>query len=57
MIRRLQVLPPPGRQLSLLVIALEIFSVVILSLLLIREGQLSASIERMCTILVDYLED
>ena len=35
----------------------EIFSMVILSLLLIQEGQLSVSGERMCTILVNRLED
>ena len=35
----------------------EIFSRVILSLLLIQEGQLSVSGERMCTILVNRLED
>ena len=35
----------------------EIFSMVILSLLLIQEGQLSVSDERMCTILVNRLED
>ena len=35
----------------------EIFSTVILSLPLIHEGQLSVSGERMCTILVDGLED
>ena len=35
----------------------EIFSAVILSLLLIQEGQLSVSGERMCTILVNHLED
>ena len=35
----------------------EIFSKVILSLLLIQEGQLSVSGERMCTILVNSLED
>ena len=34
----------------------EIFSVVILSLPLIQEGQLSVSGERMCTILVNRLE-
>ena len=34
----------------------EIFSMVILSLLLIQEGQLSVSGERMCTILVNRLE-
>ena len=35
----------------------EIFSTVILALLLIQEGQLSVSGERMCTILVNCLED
>ena len=35
----------------------EIFSTIILSLLLIQEGQLSVSGERMCTILVNRLED
>ena len=35
----------------------EIFSVVILSLPLIQEGQLSVSGERMCRILVNCLED
>ena len=35
----------------------EIFSTVILSLPLIRGGQLSGSGERMCTILVNSLED
>ena len=35
----------------------EIFSTVILSLQLIQEGQLSVSGERMCTILVNRLED
>ena len=35
----------------------EIFSMVILSLRLIQEGQLSVSGERMCTILVNSLED
>ena len=35
----------------------EIFSVVIISLPLIQEGQLSVSGERMCTILVNRLED
>ena len=35
----------------------EIFSMVILSLLLIQEGQLSVSGERMCIILVNRLED
>ena len=35
----------------------EIISTVILSLPLIQEGQLSVSGERMCTILVNRLED
>ena len=35
----------------------EIFSIVILSLPLIQEGQLSVSGEIMCTILVNRLED
>ena len=35
----------------------EIFSTVILSLPLIQEGQLSVSGERMCTLLVNRLED
>ena len=35
----------------------EILSTVILSLPLIQEGQLSVSGERMCTILINRLED
>ena len=35
----------------------EIFSTIILSLPLIQEGQLSVSGKRMCTILVNRLED
>ena len=35
----------------------EIFATVIFSLPLIQEGQLSVSGERMCTILVNRLED
>ena len=35
----------------------EIFSTVILSLTLIQKGQLSVSGERMCTLLVNHLED
>ena len=35
----------------------EICSMVILFLLLIQEGQLSVSGERICTILVNHLED
>ena len=38
-------------------INLEIFSSVILSLPLIQEGQLSFSSKRMCTLLVNPLED
>ena len=46
-----------GRQHSFVEIDHEIFSMDILSLLLIQEGQLSVSGERMCTILVNHLED
>ena len=42
---------------SFMEIDLEIFSTVILSLQLIQEGQLSVSGERMCTLLVNHLED
>ena len=35
----------------------EIFSMVIISLRLIQEGQLSVSGERMCTVLVNHLEE
>ena len=49
--------PRQGRQHSLVEIDHEIFSTVILSLTLIQEGQLSVSDERMCTILVNRLED
>ena len=49
--------PHRGRQHSLVEIDHEIFSTVILSLALIQEGQLSVSSERMCTILVNRLED
>ena len=48
---------PGGRQHSFVEIDHEIFSTVILSLPLIQEGQLSVSGERMCTILVNRLED
>ena len=41
---------PPGRQHSFVEINHEIFSKVIVSLLLSQEGQLSVSGERMCTI-------
>ena len=49
--------PRRGRQHSFMEIDREIFSSVILSLPLIQEGQLSVSGERMCTILVNRLED
>ena len=49
--------PRRGRQHSFVEIDHEIFSTVILSLPLIQEGQLSVSGERICTILVNCLED
>ena len=49
--------PRQGRQHSFVEIDHEIFSMVILSLRLIQEGKLSVSGERMCTILVNCLED
>ena len=49
--------PRRGRQHSFAEIDREIFSTVILSFPLIQEGQLSVSGERMCTILVNRLED
>ena len=49
--------PCRGRQHSFVEIDREIFSMVILSLPLIQEGQLSVSGERMCTILVNCLVD
>ena len=49
--------PCRGRQHSFVEIDREIFSTVILFLPLIQEGQLSVSGERMCTILVNRLED
>ena len=49
--------PRRGRQHSFVEIDHEIFSTDILSLPLIQEGQLSVSGERMCTILVNRLED
>ena len=49
--------PCRGRQHSFVEIDHEIFSTVILSLPLIQEGQLSVSGRRMCTILVNSLED
>ena len=47
----------PGRQHSFVEIDHEIFSMFILSLPLIQEGQLSVSGKSMCTILVNRLED
>ena len=49
--------PRRGQQHSFVEIDHEIFSTVILSLPLIQEGQLLVSGERMCTILVNRLED
>ena len=49
--------PRRGRQHCFVEIDREIFSTVILSLPLIQEGQLSVSRERMCTILINRLED
>ena len=49
--------PRRGREHSFVEIDHELFSTVILSLPLIQEGQLSVSGERMCTILVNRLED
>ena len=49
--------PRRGRQHSFVQIDHEIFSTVILSFPLIQEGQLSVSGERMCTILVNRIED
>ena len=46
-----------GQQHSFVEVDHKIFSTVILSLPLIQEGQLSVSGERMCTILVNRLED
>ena len=49
--------PRRGRQHFFVETDHEIFSTVILSLPLIQEGQLSVSGKRMCTILVNRLED
>ena len=56
-IRRLPVRPPPSGHHSVMETDHKIFSAVILSLLLIQEGQLLVSGERMCTIQVNCLED
>ena len=49
--------PHQGWQYCFMEIDHEMFSTVILSFLLIQEGQLSFSGERMCTMLVNCLED
>ena len=49
--------PPPGWEHSFVEIDHDIFSTVIHSLPLIREGHLSVFGEIMCTILVNRLED
>ena len=49
--------PHRGQQHSFVEIDREIFSTVILSISLIQEEQLSVSGKRMCTILVNPLED
>ena len=49
--------PRRGQQHSFAEIDCKIFSKVVLSLPLIQEGQLSVSGERMCTILINRLED
>ena len=49
--------PLQGQQHSFVEIDHEIFCLVILFLRLIQEGQLSVSGERMCTILVNRVED
>ena len=56
-IRGLRVRLPPGRRHSCVETDHEIFSTIILSLPLIQEGQWSVSGKRMCTILVNRLED
>ena len=56
-VRRLQVRLPLSRQHSFVEIDHEIFSTVIPSFSLIQEGQLSVSGKRMCTLLVNRLED
>ena len=50
-------LTPLGQHHSFMEIDHEIFSTVILSLPLIQKGQLLVSDQRMCTILVNLLED
>ena len=56
-IRRLRVRSLPGQQHSFMAIDHEVLSTVIFFLLLIQEGQLSFSGKKMCTILVNRLEE
>ena len=49
--------PTGDQEVAFVEIDHEIFSMVILSLPLIQEGQLSVSGVRMCTILINRLED
>ena len=49
--------PCRGLQYSFVEIDHEIYTMVILSLPLIQEGQVSVSGERMCTILLNRIED
>ena len=56
-IKMLQVWPQSGQQRSFVEIDHEVFSTVILSLPLIQEGHLSVSGKRMCTVLVNLIED
>ena len=55
--RRSRVQPSQRSATFLLEIDHELFFMVILSIPLIQEGQLSVSVKRMCTILVNRLED
>ena len=55
--QEVRVRPPLGWQYYFMDIDHEILSMVILSLPLSQEGQLSVSGERMCTILVNRLEN
>ena len=57
LVRRLRVRPPPGRNIVSWRFDHEIFSTVILCLPPIQVVQLSVSGERMCTVLVNHLED
>ena len=48
---------PPGRQHPFVAIDHEVFSMIIFSFSLIQEELLSVSCKRMCTMLVNRLED